>query len=295
MILILVIVLIILIYTKREEDESYLGLKLIGYYFLGSFAFNINSLSLPLGFILYLLAFRPIINKNTKKMAAILGLIVFIINIVFSGVDNFTFKIPRHVPVSSDNIYSIDLQKDLNLIKNKFNIDTPLSIKRFLMSFDNEGLIENIEYTLEDNNGTNSLLYNVNYIKNDGGSKYTITKDKINNTSSTDIFFTTLASDTFLEADYFLEKINVLKNKKLNKTYDIYTISLMETDTSYNIKDSKTILIDWSNNFRELSNDDLPVSGAWVKHSGAIEFPDEGTIPITDLTNDGNIDYIIEY
>lgn len=72
---IVVIVLLAIIYARRERNESILGLKLIGYYLLGSFVFNVNGVPVPLGFLVYLLVFRPPVNAAVKRYAAVLGLI----------------------------------------------------------------------------------------------------------------------------------------------------------------------------------------------------------------------------
>jgi hypothetical protein len=57
---IIVVVVLVLIYQKRSSNEDYLGLKLLGYYLLGGF--NINLI--PVGFVIFLVLFHPINNKN---------------------------------------------------------------------------------------------------------------------------------------------------------------------------------------------------------------------------------------
>lgn len=71
-----------ILYTKREKEEELLFLKLVGYYFLGSFYLNLNGLVLPLGFVVSLF-FKPTSNKGIKRGAAIFGLIMMLIGFIY--------------------------------------------------------------------------------------------------------------------------------------------------------------------------------------------------------------------
>lgn len=72
---------LLLFYKSREQDEDFLVLKLIGYYFLGSFTFHFNGLALPVGFIITLFM-RPPTNRSIKRGAAIFGLVMMIIGLL---------------------------------------------------------------------------------------------------------------------------------------------------------------------------------------------------------------------
>lgn len=73
-----VIFVLILFYKNREDDEEYLGLKLVGYYLLGTFNLNVGIL-IPIGFIIWLLLFHPKTNRTIKRYSAIFGLIMMLI------------------------------------------------------------------------------------------------------------------------------------------------------------------------------------------------------------------------
>ncbi|MDQ6420214.1 hypothetical protein RB620_12280 [Paenibacillus sp. LHD-117] len=68
----------IILYKNRSQDEELLALKLVGYYFLGTFYLAINGLVLPVGFVISLFL-RPRENKSVKRGAAIFGLVMMII------------------------------------------------------------------------------------------------------------------------------------------------------------------------------------------------------------------------
>jgi hypothetical protein len=76
---IIVVIILILIYQKRSSNEDYLGLKLLGYYLLGGFNFNL----IPVGFVIFLVLFHPQYNKIAKRNAAICGLIFIILSQLF--------------------------------------------------------------------------------------------------------------------------------------------------------------------------------------------------------------------
>jgi hypothetical protein len=78
----IIVIGFVLLYKNREYDEDLLVLKLIGYYILGSFNFNLNGLILPLGFIISLFM-RPGENRTIKRGASIFGLIMMIIGYIF--------------------------------------------------------------------------------------------------------------------------------------------------------------------------------------------------------------------
>lgn len=75
---IVVIFVLMLFYRNREEDEGYLGLKLVGYYILGTFNLKIGIL-IPIGFIIWLLLFHPKTNQTIKRYSAIFGLLMMLI------------------------------------------------------------------------------------------------------------------------------------------------------------------------------------------------------------------------
>jgi hypothetical protein len=75
------IIVLIILYWKREENEDYLALKLIGYSFLGAFNIRIIALVLPVGFVLYLFM-RPHTNKDMKHYAALIGLIDMVLSFI---------------------------------------------------------------------------------------------------------------------------------------------------------------------------------------------------------------------
>ncbi|MFA9558615.1 hypothetical protein ACERII_15005 [Evansella sp. AB-rgal1] len=76
-----------LIWVYKQVDhpkESNLPLKLVGLYILGMISYSYEYFALPIGFIIYLFMAKPKINKKAKKSAVLLGVVVFVINLIVS-------------------------------------------------------------------------------------------------------------------------------------------------------------------------------------------------------------------
>jgi hypothetical protein len=80
--ILIAVILLILSYRIREVNETYLGMKLLGYYYLGALNLNINIL-IPFGIIICLLVFRPKTNSKIKMYSALCGFTFMIFSYLF--------------------------------------------------------------------------------------------------------------------------------------------------------------------------------------------------------------------
>ena len=82
-----VIIIIVVSYiaiTMKESEEEYYILKIIGYYLLATFRLSLNSLHLPLGFLIWLIFLKnPPLNKKPKTFVALVGLAMFLLSLAF--------------------------------------------------------------------------------------------------------------------------------------------------------------------------------------------------------------------
>jgi hypothetical protein len=79
---VIAMILLIAIYRYREVEENYLGIKLVGYYYVGAFNLNINIL-IPLGIIIFLFLLRPKTNAKIKMYSALCGYTMMIFSYLF--------------------------------------------------------------------------------------------------------------------------------------------------------------------------------------------------------------------
>lgn len=286
-----IIISLVYIYKKRDEEEEYLALKVVGYYLLGSFKFNFNSLIIPLGFALYLIFFKPSLNKNVKRLAATFGFIIFCVSSGIPAIEEKWESREIKIPIISDNINSIDFTSDLNKIKDKLKVKTPLDVNEFEVRYKKDGEIEQITYNLIDYENPKKIHYSVRYFNNtnmlNNKKNYSITRYKMNDIKP---------NVGILDSDYFFDNINKIKNNKIDYNFDSYTISLMgvKTNGGYNIKDRKTIYIDKNGNEKEIANDELPLEGAYIWHYGSVVTGNQWHSTSTGSDN-ASINYILEY
>lgn len=247
-----VLIVFIFIYRKYKTDnEEFLLLKLIGYYLLGSFRFNFNKISLPAGFIVYLVFFRPQINKPVKKAIASLGLFVFICGLLIPVIQKSYFERQRVVNASSTNIFTIDLKKDHNAIKQKLGISEYTRIEDFYASFENSGAIKELRYTFLTKDNKGFVLYRVNFSSNK--NNYIIKPTKVSEW---------LQFDRLINQGQFFYALNYLdlKQVKPQLEYPYYTVKCSGDYASWGVKDYDNFLIT-DNGLNKLKNDELPVSG----------------------------------
>lgn len=248
----IVIIAFIFIYRRyKTDEEEFLMLKLIGYYLLGSFKFNFNSLALPAGFIVYAAFFRPQTNKYAKKAIAYLGLFAFFCGILIPFIEKSYFQRERVVSASSNNIYTIDLNTDHNAIKQKLGINKHTKLEEFQADFENSGVIRRLSYTFLTNDSNGIVLYRVNYSTDK--NKYTIRPTKVNQWAQ---------YNRLISEDQFFYVLNNLDLKKAipKEEYPYYTVRCPGDYSSWGVKDFDNYLIK-DKGFKRLNDEELPVEG----------------------------------
>lgn len=253
----IVIIAFIFIYKRyKTDEEEFLILKLVGYYLLGSFKFNFNSLALPVGFIVYAAFFRPSTNKSVKKAIASLGLVVFFCGILTPLIEKSYFERDRVISASSNNIYTIDLNADYNAIKEKLGIKDSAKLEDFEADFVESGSINRMSYTFLTNDSKGFVLYRVDY--NTYKNKYTIKPTKVNQWLQ---YNRLIGEEQFF---YGLSHLD-LRNAIPKEEYPYYTVRCGGEYSSWAAKDFNNYLIT-DKGFKQINNQELPVEGYvfWV-------------------------------
>lgn len=213
------IAILIYIYTKyKVENESYLGIKLIGYYILGSFRLNLDKIALPLGFIIFILFFRPKINSNVKRMAAWAGLFIFIFGLLVPYISEVYFERTREINASNTNLYKVEYVKDLSKICDTLKIPASSSIDNFRAEFKKDGSISELWFDLVFPTDKGYNLFRVQLSTKD--RKYRINPVKVNEW---------LQYPQLMPASYVFEMFDKLGLDKIKPTsnYDFYILSLI--------------------------------------------------------------------
>lgn len=154
---------LIMLYKKRsEEEDNHLVLKLVGFYFLGGFNFNIKDnwfvLAIPVGFGIYYMFMkdkkRP--NSTIKYKAALLGMIMMYIATVNGMIYQAVEFGEKTIKVENADFYS--LGDDYKIIKSKLRIENA-NLEGMYLEYDNDNSLKQLSYSLKDN----SKIYHVDY------------------------------------------------------------------------------------------------------------------------------------
>ncbi|WOD65963.1 hypothetical protein NQZ71_22640 (plasmid) [Niallia taxi] len=141
---------------KKRDTEAKFPLKIIGYYILGVFAFKFNGIALPLGFIIYLLFFRPKVNADIKRQAAIFGLIIFIIVQWITPITVYMWE-SRTITIEHEleSAFTIDFAEENELITKELKLEeSDIKLDNFSMNYTQSGNITDLSWEMlgeEDN------------------------------------------------------------------------------------------------------------------------------------------------
>lgn len=159
---------LVMLYVKKEEYESYLGLKMLGYYFLGSFNFNLNMnwivIAIPLGFCIYYFGMKKKekLNSKSKNKAAILGVIMLYVGTVNGMIYEKVEYRDRTVTIEDTKLQNIGI--DYRDIKAKIGIKYGV-IENLDLSYDSDGKIKYLRYIVRDNDKNCYIFYEDNEYK----------------------------------------------------------------------------------------------------------------------------------
>lgn len=258
----------------KKEEEQYLVLKLIGYYLLGSFRFNLNELALPAGYVAYLLFFRPAVNINVKRRMVILGLVVFIGGILIPKMEEVYFERPRKVEASSSNLYTLNLQKDLKTIKQKFKFEETGKIENFEVNFDRDGAIRELSYNLLKRDISDVIIYNIDLLPSK--NIYTIRARRYKQWFQFDRL---ISEDRLFEGFSKLDISQVIPETE----YAYYNVKCTGEYMNWGVRDWENYVIR-EDGIKKLGEKDLPVKGYnfWVSGSKKTVYPDHVSFETAD-------------
>jgi hypothetical protein len=279
----LLILGLVVIYRKRDTSEDLLFIKLVGYYLLGSFRFNLNRLAIPLGFIIYLVFSRPSLNARIKRYAALLGITFFIIGFSKPLISEYLYKRPKQIPVNTVSINTIGFQKDWQLIKEKLEINDDTKIEGFSIHYESDGTIREMRYQLISRKEEGLIHYFVDFFPNKG--KYTIRPSKIEQWAQ----YNRLAS-----AKRFFEVISILDLEaiKPSGTYEWYVVASEGELINYGISERDKFIVISRDNIRKITNDELPIKGFYISSYG-MKLESKTAYSIS-YTSEGITDYFFD-
>jgi hypothetical protein len=257
-----VIIFLILIYRRSDKNEEFLFLKLIGYYFLGAFRFNFNEFAVPLGFIVYLIAFRPKINIQYKKVAAVIGLVVFAVGVALPKYNDYLFTKPIKVSADSVNLFDNSLNQDWESIKEKLKVND-IRMNDFQVEFEKDGKVKSLRYQLIGNKDGLFVYYDIDFVPYK--EAYVIRPGKTNQW---------IQYPRLISADHFFSIWRNINAREIvpQTEYPFYVAQIKGSISNYDSKNTQNLLLLSKQGVKGLGQEDLPMTGLnmtvfWMVHT----------------------------
>ncbi|KGR77995.1 hypothetical protein [Ureibacillus manganicus] len=254
---VILIVSFIFLVLKKEDAESYFALKIVGYFILGSFALNINEISLPLGFIVYLLFFRPSANIDVKRMASIFGVLAFILVhwILPYAIDEWN-KRPVFIEHELGSVYTMNFQDEYEQIKQELKLENQNSrLENFKIEYVKDGRITDLSWDLLVQNSSTYNLYHIRY--DIGKRSYQITINEVE---------TWTQYNRLIEADHFFENLNMLDINSVTEAkgeFSSFVIQSTGERTNYGVE-NRTLYFVLNGETELLDDIQLPVECYYI-------------------------------
>ncbi|MGE6378156.1 hypothetical protein [Peribacillus muralis] len=250
---VILIVSFIFLMRKKDDKDNYFPLKIIGYFILGSFEFKLNQISLPLGFIVYLIFFRPKLNIQVKRQAATFGFFAFIIvQWIIPGVINSYENRSISIKHELGSVYEVDFQEENERVMHELNVESSgLKLEDFEVNYTEEGRITDLGWKLSGQNEDSYFLYQIQYDLDK--NRYQVMKSHLE---------TGHHSNPFLDAEYFFENLNVLDIRDI--TYakgDFSSYGIKSTGERIHYSEGNHTPIISDGKIRLVENDQGPVEG----------------------------------
>jgi hypothetical protein len=264
---ILSVIVVLALYRKAKEDESYLFIKIVGFTFLGAIFLDLGDFKLPLGFVVFLLFFRkPKANADTKYSAASFGLVLFLFGIVFGPqVEQMIYERTHHVDLLDTNFYSGSMAKELEHLKDQFDMDdNSVQLRGLDLTIDEDGTYTYLSMGLADWTHEGIVHYSVDL--SDDRKSLEVSRNKV---SVEDEKY--LKDLMFTDARLVLENLDLIDNSMLDfegkKFYQFRTGGQREI---YEVEGDKNYQINTAGKTK-VENSQLPVKAIVVEVCGSKE------------------------
>ncbi|MEH7120697.1 hypothetical protein V7128_25300 [Neobacillus vireti] len=265
---VILLVSLLFLVRKKEETESYFLLKIIGYFVIGSFAFNINQLSLPLGFVVNLMFFRPKLNGHVKRIAAFMGVLAFIlIQWILPYAINQWEGRPQFIEHDLGSVYKVNFQDEYERITQKLKLENnSLRLEDFEVDYVEDGRMTDLRWQLVGKNDNRYNLYKIQY--DFSKKRYEV---KYRQLEAWPQFI------LLVDADHFFEILHVLNMKDITQSkghYSSYGIQSSGGRINYAVE-NHTYFIESNGKIQLLEDDQLPVEGYSISIFGVEKTSEE--------------------
>ena len=252
--IVILLISFLFLVRKKEETESYLPLKIIGYFVLGSFAFTINQLSLPLGFIVYLMFFRPKLNGHVKRIAVVMGFLAFmLVQWILPYAINQWEGRPVFIKHELSSVYKVNFQDEYERITQELKLENnSLRLEDFEVDYVEDGRMTDLRWQLVGQKDNRYTLYKIQY--DFSKNRYQV---KYRQLEAWPRFI------LLVDADHFFDILHVLNMKDITQSkghYSSYGIQSSGERINY-AEENHTYFIESNGTIQMLGHEQLPVEG----------------------------------
>lgn len=216
---------LVILYRKRTDPENGLGWKLIGHMLLGGFTFTVNGFRLPLGLAIYLLFFRkPRPNLAVKHKAALLGLLMYVLQLVVPSVVNHFGSEPRSTTMHHISVEELGIDGVWKMVAAR----TPVS---------NQARIQDFETVLSENGEVKELSFQ--FIEHNAATGRFLHTTAIYHSSDQTIAIKRSSTDEWIQfsrqtmAEHFFERVETLKLMNLKPAGGDHRYVMLELDHAF--------------------------------------------------------------
>ncbi|WP_134683884.1 hypothetical protein [Brevibacillus migulae] len=244
---------------KYEDAESNLPLKIVGYFLLGAFTFQINEFAVPLGFLVFRMFVRPAKNSRVKQRAVYFGFAIFVLQLMIPAVIEYIYEYPRKVTATSADVYKLSFTHDWSAIKDSMQIDPDAHLEDFRSEYLKNGQLRRLSYNLVSHSEDGYIHYRIRFSPEK--KEYSIRRNKVGDRWA--------QYDRTVKAERFFEVLDQAQVRTLlqNQAYVEYSLISDGEMTSYGIKETSKFLVK-DKEIRQISNNELPVTGYYIVSCG---------------------------
>jgi len=261
--IVILIVSFLILVRKNVDEEPNLPFKLIGYYLLGLFFFNFNQISLPIGFVVYLLFFQAKLNFKVKRVAAVVGVVTLLVVhwIIPYAIEEWEGR-PIYMEHKLGSVYTMNFQEEYERVKQELKLENnSFKLEDFKVDYTEDGRITDLSWQLLGQNDKKYNLYQIRY--EIGKNRYRVVHSQLD---------TWLQYNRLVDADYFFGNLNVLDIKDITQAkghFSSFAIQSTGERMNYAVENRNHFFIT-NEEIQLLDNEELPVEVYYISTS-AIE------------------------
>ncbi|MFB7642811.1 hypothetical protein [Peribacillus butanolivorans] len=243
---------------------------------------------------MYLIFFRPKLNVQVKRIAAVFGFLAFMFVhwTIPYAMDKWESR-PIFIEHVTGSVYTMNFQEEYELVKQELNLEkNSLRLEDFKVDYTEDGRITDLSWQLLGKNGNSYNLYQIRY--DIDKNRYQVMNSQLE---------TWLQYNQLIDAEHFFENLNVLDIKDITHAkgdFSSYVIQSTGERINYAVENRTHVVSHVVSNgeIQLLDDEQLPVEGYYIstfamKKTGE-ERDDQGNITQESFEGTELSDYLFD-